>query len=105
MQWLLLTYVFHYSLYSVTQINAVQDTERLMEVARVSDNFYFNCWPSLIISYSYYIIIHFVFIIIMYFYIIMILIDIDYYAVRTALLLIYFRFLKFITKKSPHYLK
>lgn len=54
MQWLLLTYVFHYSLYSVTQINAVQDTERLMEVARVSDNFYFNCWPSLIISYSYY---------------------------------------------------
>lgn len=72
MQWLLLTYVFHYSLYSVTQINAVQDTERLMEVARVSDNFY--------------IIIYFVFIIIMYFYIIMILIDIDYYAVRTALL-------------------
>lgn len=54
MQWLLLTYVFHYSLYSVTQINAVQDTERLMEVARVSDNFYFNCWPSLIISCSYY---------------------------------------------------
>lgn len=52
MQWLLLTYVFHYSLYSVTQINAVQDTERLMEVARVSDNFYFNCWPSLIISYT-----------------------------------------------------
>lgn len=85
MQWLLLTYVFHYSLYSVTQINAVQDTERLMEVARVSDNFYFNCWPSLIISYSYYNNI-FCFIIIMYFYIIMILIDIDYYAVRTALL-------------------
>lgn len=36
----------------------------------------------------------------MYLYIIMILIDIDYYAVRTALLQIYFRFLKFITKKS-----